>query len=164
MSQHIRVFCANKSCEDTREISDFHFCSSNPIDWMMQIGSPCFSTDFFVPCVCMECASIDSKNIVGKKFVRCSSCQKKMSLLGEFSEEFPEESGFIYHYMIADLEDIEIVEIGDIEMVEIGDLEEEEPLPSKPNLDEFGDHYRLALSGHTCPRCKEQTLTFEQEL
>ena len=152
MSQHIRVFCANKSCEDTREISDLHFCSSNPIDWMMQIGSPCFSTDFFVPCVCMECASIDSKNIVGKKFVRCSSCQKKMSLLGEFSEKFLEEEGFIHHYMIATLEDI----------VEISKFEEEEPSPSKPNLNEFGDHYRLALSGHTCPRCKEQTLTFEE--
>ncbi len=155
MSHNIRVSCANKSCEDTRDISDLHFGSPDPIDWMIPIGSPGFSTDFFVPCVCMECANIDSKNIVGKRFIRCSSCQKKMSLLGEVSEElFPEESGFIYHHMIADLEDIKIVEIGD--------FEEEEPLPSKPNLDEFGDHYRLALSGHTCPRCREQTLTFEE--
>ena len=38
----------------------------------------------------------------------------------------------------------------------------EDPPSSEPNLNKFGNHYRLVLSGYTCPSCTEQILTFEK--
>ena len=100
-------------------------------------------------CLCWT-SNVEHQNIVGKKFIRCFKCSKKMNLWGEFSEEpFLEEDGCFSSYII----------YSTLKLTEPDDYEYG-PSQSKANINVFGNPYRLVLSGHTCPICNDHTLSF----
>ena len=145
MIKIIKVFCRNESCEkDSANAFDLIL----PLADVMEIGSACHSEQFFVPVVCAPCGIVETKNIVGRKYVRCSDCKKKMSLLGTFHENQEEDNNDCFRDMVPFQQ-----------VVELEPYDENGRAPQS-NIAESGSRFRLPLRGHTCPRCSEQTLSF----
>lgn len=158
----LEVFCPcieNSTSEHLR----IHFFSIN--EFCYPVGSIGHSTDFYVVGYCKDCASLESKNIHNKTYVRCSECQKKMTLYGDFFYNDDSAENIEKDYWLENTNKEQETtlkeslpmdfEVTALELDELGNYKE----PREKLSDR--DFYILHLTDQYCPRCGQDSLCFQ---